>query len=99
VPVTMCFRLQLKCRYASHFQSPYCSPLILVKGRSVKSRRFSQAELKSMDSLRKLKRDSPECVIPGAMVKAWRYCSMDVSTGILVWDDEELLGEEDYVRK
>jgi hypothetical protein len=52
-----------------------------------------------MDSLRKLKRSSSEGALPYQEEKAWRYCSMDVATGISVWDDEELLGDEDYVRE
>jgi hypothetical protein len=62
--------------------------------------RFSQAELKSMDSLRKLKLSSSyEGGVTAHTEISWRHCAVDMATGIVAYDDEELLGEEDYVKE
>jgi hypothetical protein len=53
-----------------------------------------------MDSLWKLKRSSSyEGGVTAHTEISWRHCAVDMVTGIVAYDDEELLGEEDYVKE
>jgi len=60
---------------------------------------LSQEDLEYQDALRKVKKSMStggDFSTKGEV--RWRYNSAEMPTGLAMWDDEELLGDEDYVK-